>query len=160
MQYVLDSHAAGWQVTGGGTLLSEAGEPLSCDIDVEAEQAPPGGVITVLTRFLNAAGVPRGSCAALDERDRVGFGVTDGLGLYLDGRGLPAQVYEASDVNELISLLGDALTGHGKLESWWEGPAETALYLYGASAPEMRELISGVLATYPLCRGSRLVAIT
>lgn len=160
MQHVLDKTAPGWQVDGGGTLLSAAGEPLSCDIEVDGEQASPDGVISAMASFLDSVGVPRGSYAVLDDHDRVAFGVTDGLGLYLNGTDLPGEVYRTCDSNELIDLLEDALGDHGKLESWWEGPAETALYLYGPSASQMRELISGVLASYPLAQRSRLVAIT
>ena len=39
---------------------------------------------------------------AIDHGDAQFFGTTDGLALYLDGDGLPPEVYAANDVNELL----------------------------------------------------------
>ncbi len=47
----------------------------------------------------------------------------------------------------------------GVVLSWWDGSAETALYLYGPSFTDMHEAIAGVLATYPLCERVRVVQI-
>jgi hypothetical protein len=160
LQEVLDERAPGWLVDGGGTLLSKAGEPLSCDIEVEAADSPRGDVLAVAVEVMNAHGAPRGSYAIFDDGEPVALGTTDGLGLYLNGTDLPDEVYATSSANELIELLTDRLGGDGSIMSYWQGPTETALYLYGPSAQVMRERISDVLTMYPLARDSRLVAIT
>lgn len=47
-----------------------------------------------------------------------------------------------------------------ELHGWWEGPRETALYLYGSSFEEMAELVRGYVAAEPLCAQSRTVRLT
>jgi hypothetical protein len=160
LQEALHERAPGWQVDGGGTLLSKAGEPLSCDIEVEATHAPRGDVLAVAVEIMNAHGAPRGSYAIFDDGEPVALGTTDGLGLYLNGTDLPAAVYANSSADELIDLLAERLGSDGAIMSYWQGPTETALYLYGPSADVMRERISSVLAMYPLAHDCRLVTIT
>jgi hypothetical protein len=111
------------------------------------EDTSAADVVTVAVEVLNSYGAPRGSYAALDEGERFAFGSTDGLGLYLNGTDLPAEVYATSSPDELIGLLSDRLRNEGSIVSYWRDPAETALYLYGPSASRMSELISDVLAT-------------
>lgn len=88
------------------------------------------------------------------------FGRHEGIALYLNGTALPREVYASSDPNDLIGLLADSLGDQGSIASFWEGPRETAIYMYGRSAGRMTELIAGVIATQPLTQLSRLVAIT
>jgi hypothetical protein len=57
-------------------------------------------------------------------------------------------VYRTSDINELIERLADGLGDAGEMFSYWEGPTETALYFYGASAAVMRERMAAVLASH------------
>jgi hypothetical protein len=45
------------------------------------------------------------------------------------------------------------------MQSWWQGPRETALYLYGPSAAHMAELIADVLAVFPLAQRCRVVPL-
>jgi hypothetical protein len=84
------------------------------------------------------------------------FGVNEGIGIYLNGTDLPDEVYQASDINELVARLDASLGDAGELYSHWRGPTETALYYYGPSAARMRELVAGVLATHPLAQLSRV----
>jgi hypothetical protein len=44
--------------------------------------------------------------------------------------------------------------------SHWDGPRETALYLYGRSAETMLARIRSFLDTYPLCQKAWIVTIT
>ena len=68
-------------------------------------------------------------------------------------------MYANNDVNELIALLHERLGDEGSMHSYWEGPSETALYLYGTSESRMRELIADVLESHPLAARSRLVVL-
>ena len=162
LQAALLQRAPGFGVDGGGTLLSADGEPLSCDIEVDAEagDTPTADAVAAAIEVLNSHGAPRGSYAVPDDGERLAIGTTDGLGLYLNGTDLPGHFYAASNPDELISLLSGRLRSEGSVVSYWQGPTETALYLYGPSASRMRELISDVLATHPLAQRSRLVPIT
>ncbi|MBB4752565.1 hypothetical protein [Actinoplanes lobatus] len=87
------------------------------------------------------------------------FGVTEGLAVYLNGTDLPDEVYATSDINDLITALLDALGAHGRMQSYWQGPRETALYLYGPSAARMADLIADLLSQFPLAQRCRVVPL-
>jgi len=159
LQEMLDERAAGSEITGGGTLMSRDGEPEVCDIDVELEGDPAAGLALVIGT-LERLGAPKGSKARLGEADPVLFGSTEGLGLYLNGTDLPDEVYAGNDVNDLVTQLEERLGQEGTMQSYWEGPRETAVYLYGPSAARMRELIAGVLGSHPLAARCRVVTLT
>jgi hypothetical protein len=158
LQEVLNASMPGSEVSGGGTLLSAEREPLVSDIDLSVEGdalEAPGLVIAAL----EAAGAPKGSRVRLDESDPVPFGVTEGLAVYLNGTDLPREVYASSDVNDLIAALLERLGTDGDMQSYWEGPRETALYLYGASAARMDDLTANVLARFPLAQRCRVIPL-
>jgi hypothetical protein len=158
LQEVLEASMPGSQVSGGGTLLSAEREPLVSDIELDIE-GNAREALGLVTAALEAAGAPKGSRVRLNEGDPVPFGVTEGLAVYLNGTDLPDEVYAASDVNELIAALLERLGAEGHMQSYWEGPRETALYLYGASAARMDELIASVLARAPLAQSCRVVPL-
>ena len=87
------------------------------------------------------------------------FGVTEGLAVYLNGTDLPGEVYASGDVNDLIAALLERLSAEGDMQSYWEGPRETALYLYGSSAARCTSLTVGVLARFPLAQRCRVVPL-
>jgi hypothetical protein len=62
-------------------------------------------------------------------------------------------------VNVVIEELDRRLEGVGGMQSYWQGPRETALYFYGRDAQEMKRLMADFLAAYPLCAGARVVTI-
>jgi hypothetical protein len=133
LKEVLDARAPGSRVTGGGTLLSAEREPLVSDIDLDLE-GDAHQVLELVTAALEAVGAPKGSRARLDEGDPVPFGVTEGLAVYLNGTDLVGELYASGDVNDLIAVVRGRLGAEGDMQSYWEGPRETALYLYGSSA--------------------------
>lgn len=148
----------GSRVTGAGTLLSAVREPLYADIDLDVE-GDARQALALVTAALEAAGAPKGSQAQLEEGDPVPFGVTEGLAVYLNGTDLPDEVYASSDVNDLIAALLERLGAEGDMQSYWEGPRETALYLYGPSAARLDGLTASVLARYPLAQRCRVVQL-
>ncbi|HZW06163.1 MAG TPA: hypothetical protein VFF65_03490, partial [Phycisphaerales bacterium] len=89
----------------------------------------------------------------------VPFGKLEGIAVYLNGTDLGPEVYQSSDVNVVIEEINNAVKGRGAAADFWEGPRETALYLYGASADEMKSLIAPFMASYPLCRKARIERI-
>lgn len=158
----LDEHLASLgvpaSVAGGGTQLTAEGEPESCDIELEVATEELEPVIAAVTSFLESRKVPRGS-SIQDQRGRVlaTFGVSEGLALYLNGTDLPAEVYANSDVNELIEALHVAMGPAGAMLSYWEGPRDTALYLYGPDAKALRARVAPFLAERADTQLSRLV---
>lgn len=51
------------------------------------------------------------------------------------------------------------LEGVGQVNSYWEGPTETAFYMYGQDFEAMKTRIQPLVDTYPLCQRSRIVRI-
>ena len=142
------------EIMGGGTALSEDGEVEYGDLEITLHDP---AALPSLIEALEQLGAPKGS---LIQREGVAdqpFGVTEGLEFYLKGTYLPDEVYEQCDSNYVFEQIVERIEGHGEICSWWQGPTETALYLYGASFDTMHERIADLLASYPLCQGARVV---
>ena len=146
-------------VTGGGTLLGANGEIELCEVEIELEEVTPKS-LELVTALLERLGAPKGSQLVVDGGAReIPFGATEGLGVYLNGTDLPDEVYRTSDVNVVYEEFGRRLEGIGKVHSHWQGPTETALYMYGNSYEAMTQALADFLASYPLCDRARLVRI-
>jgi hypothetical protein len=158
LEEVLAVQAPGCHVTGGGTQLSADWEPLYSDFDLDVE-GDPETVLELAIATLEAAGAPKGSKALLDGGEPILFGVTEGLAIYLNGTDLPDEVYANSDGHAVVGALNESLGGEGQVQSFWDGPRETALYLYGPSAARIGELIADVLARFPEAERCRIVPL-
>jgi hypothetical protein len=79
--------------------------------------------------------------------------------VYLDGAGLPAEVYERNDITTIEDRILAALSGKGL--GGYDGnetrPGRAKLYLYGPDAESLSAGIEPVLAGYPPCRNARIV---
>ena len=150
------------EVDGGGTMQSKEGEIMF--IDVHMLLVSPDVSIPFVTEFLEGRGAPKGSMLKIFEGDvvvkEIPFGVREGFAVYLDGVNLPDEVYRECDSNHVVSEIDKCLKGHGEIEAHWQGPTETALYVYGDSNALMKPLIADFLSSYPLCRGARVVDLT
>lgn len=144
------------EITGGGTALSDDGEVEYGDIEVALHDTAG---VPKLIDLLEQLGAPKGSKVQGARDGDRGFGVTEGLGIYLDGQNLPDEVYEQCDSNHVFEQLSERIDGLGEICSWWQGPTETALYMYGQSFEAMRDAIAGFVASYPLCQNARVVQI-
>ena len=145
-------------VTGGGTQLSESGEVAHCDIEIDVTAFDERSIQAIIN-LLEGLGAPRGSKLRAGEQE-LPFGNTEGMAIYLNGTDLPDEVYKECDSNvvysELERLVADC---GGEIYSYWQGPAETALYLYGDSFKAMHDSVADFLATYPLCQKCRVEQI-
>jgi len=147
------------EVTGGGTMQLKTGEIKFCDIEVTINTAAPEWE-HVLIDTLELLGAPRGSRLIVEGTGReVPFGVAEGMAVYLNGTELPADVYRECDSNHVYSEFNRLLEGQGRVLSWWEGPTETAFYLYGRSFVSMRTRLDEFIRTYPLCARCRIEQI-
>ncbi len=93
------------------------------------------------------------------ESARIAFGVEDGLALHLNGTDLLEDVYRNCDGNHVYAECNRLIEGIGRVESYWGGPKETALYTYGINFHLMHEKLGSFLETYPLCRQARIEKI-
>jgi hypothetical protein len=145
------------EVAGGGTGLFESGEVRFCDVEINLANTSEE-TISWLIQLLELRGAPKGSTLHLGTKE-IPLGVTEGLALYLNGSDLPSEVYENSDVNFVYEELDRLTEGVGMVFSYWEGPTETALYLYGSSFQALESKIQPLISTYPLCQKCRIVQI-
>jgi hypothetical protein len=148
------------EVGGGGTMQSKEGEIEFCGIDVDLFDTEKCGPF--VCQFLMERGAPKGSVLRyeLDGRKvELPFGNVEGLAIYLNGTDLGDEVYKECDVNVVIDTISRLLGNRGAILENWQGPRETALYLYGKSADQMRGAILGFLGEYPLCQKARVERI-
>lgn len=147
------------EITGGGTLQSQNGEIEYCDIEIEVNNSGEETVKIIINR-LEQLGAPKGSKLKIEAEDReLPFGVSEGMAVYLNGTDLPDAVYKECDSNVVFSEFDRLLSGVGRVLSYWQGPAETAFYLYGSSFADMKEKIAEFVASYPLCQKCRIEQI-
>lgn len=146
-------------VIGGGTMQLKSGEIEYCDIEIEVE-GPTQRVESLVIQTLESLGAPKGSkLIVVAEGREVAFGQNEGMAIYLNGTDLPEATYRECDSNFVYSELDRLLGDEGRVFSYWEGPTETAFYLYGRSFSTMLERVSELLRTYPLCSKCRVVQI-
>jgi hypothetical protein len=153
---VLKKHRAGC-VTGGGTQLAENMEIDFCEIEIDVRE-PVTESISLIKQTLENLGAPKGSKLRLQDEE-VPFGNHEGLAVYLNGTDLPDEVYAECDSNFVYSEFNRLLGTDGKVHSHWQGPTETALYMYGPSFETMQGRLAGFLGSYPLCQRARVVQI-
>jgi hypothetical protein len=145
-------------VSGGGTQMAKTGEVECCDIEVEVGTASEE-VAAKIVRILERLGAPKGSKLTLARDHEIPFGLTEGLAVYLNGTDLPEAIYKECDSNFVYSEFDRLLEGQGQVFSYWQGPSETAFYIYGNSFATMNERLQPFLSSYPLCQRCRVVQI-
>lgn len=141
-------------VSGGGTMMGKNGEVDYAGIDIDLTNREEG--IPFLCQFLEGCGAPKGSVLEIG-KERVPFGKAEAIAVYFDGINLPPEVYRDCDINFVYAEFEKLIGPGGKIRGHWQGPTETALYLYGDSADQMRGQITDFLGSYPLCKGARVV---
>jgi len=146
------------EVTGGGTQLSEEGEIDFCEVEIQLSAADEAA-LAVVAKTLEAFGAPKGSKLILESGKELPIGRNEGLAVYLNGTDLPAEVYQSTDVNFVYQEFNRLLDSEGKIHSHWQGPTETALYMYGPSFATMQTRLAAFLSSYPLCQKARVVQI-
>jgi hypothetical protein len=147
------------EISGGGTMQLQTGEVEYCDIEIKLTHSSPETEQLIIAT-LEALGAPKGSKLQIPADERViPFGVNEGLAVYLNGAGLPAETYRKCTVEMVETEFDRLLEDRGHVFSVWRGPTETALYLYGPSFAEMTKLLEPFLGSYPLCEGCRLEQI-
>ncbi len=144
------------EVSGGGTMGGPSGEIQYCDIEISGRELG-AQVIALIVSTLDALGAPKGSKLKIEASGQeVPFGQAEGLAVYLNGTDLPDETYRDCDSNYVYAEFDRLLEGEGRVLSYWQGPRETAFYMYGRSFDRMSHLLSGFIATYPLCARCRL----
>ncbi|MBB3446502.1 hypothetical protein [Rhizobium sp. BK379] len=149
----------GMRVVGGGTLQAASGEIAKCDIEIEVDN-PTDARLTLLTEVLESMLAPAGSILQIpDQRRSINFGRQHGLAVYVNGAELPASVYEECDINHVVAEFSRLLDGAGVVASNWQGPRDTALYIYGRDFETMLSHLKPFIESYPLLERCRIERI-
>jgi len=155
LQAVLEKAGVG-RVTGGGSQLNEVGGIAYADLDVEL--ANLGDALGIVAAALEAAGAPQGSeiIDASDGSVLREFGKQQCVAIFLDGTGLPDEVYAQLDFEAVIGALGGA-AGENSYRGLWQGAQETAVFFFGADAEAMFARVEPVLRRLPIGQNARVV---
>ena len=147
------------EVSGGGSQLSEEGEIEYCDVEVRVSDSSQA-IVDLIIGTLDGLGAPKGSTLHVEADGRkIGFGRAEGLAVYLNGTDLPDEVYQKGDLNIVYAEFQRLLKGEGRVLSHWQGPKETAFYMYGDSFEAMKARLDPFLGSYPLCERCRVVRV-
>jgi len=155
LQTVLEKAGVG-RVTGGGSQLNEVGGIAYADIEVEL--ANLGDALGIVAAALEAAGAPQGS-EIVDGSDGSvlrEFGKQQCLAVFLDGTGLPDEVYAQLDFEAVVGALGEA-AGENSYRGLWQGAQETGVFFFGADAETMFARVEPVLRRLPIGQNARVV---
>lgn len=148
------------KVTGGGTMQLESGELQYCDIEIKIESDEIDSHIPVIIRKLEELGAPKGSKITIEKtKQKIEFGIKEGLAIYLDGVNLDKEVYKSSDSNFVVSEIKRLIGDKTEIVRFWENNFETALYFYSDSFISMNNSIKDFVKEYPLCKGARIEQI-
>ena len=149
------------EVAGGGTMQMQNGEVEYCNIEIELNDIDSiEEKAKAIIEKLEGLGAPKGSKLRIEATEQViGFGIKEGLGIYLDGVNLEEEVYKNCDSNVVLSEVKKLTKDDSEIVRFWEGETETGLYFYSSSFDDMKESIQSFVNDYPLCRGARIEKI-
>lgn len=153
------------EIVGGGTQISDNGEPLECDIEIggtENHQLTSDDV-TIVRDFFSSTFAPNGSKLQIlhegqEKAETIDIGNLEGLSLIMNGTELPDEVYEQNDINHVVEKCEELMAGIGEFHSYCE-TQDTMLYFYGESFEKMKQAILPFTADYPLCQKSKIEQI-
>lgn len=148
-------------VVGGNSVFFKEGGIASCEVNIDCYEDK----INRLLELLHYIPMAKGSkLTVLNGEGKVDreypLGELEGMGLYLNGVDLPAEVYKNCDINFVVDEVFRLLETPPILYSYWQGSTETALYFYSASFTSMFSKIKTLISTYPLCQKSRVTQIS
>lgn len=147
------------EINGGGTMQAVNGEIEYCDIEIELKALSEENLARV-AETLEQLGAPKGSRLIVESSGRqIPIGIQEGIAVYLNGTDLPDQVYAECDSNVVYSEFDRLLESVGRVHSYWQGPTETAFYMYGHSFEQMKARLHDFMASYPLCQRARIEQI-
>lgn len=157
----LNDHNYG-EVAGWGTLVHENSEIMYCNVElkIKAQYLRDWVFITHLLKILQNISTPKGSKVIIESTEEViEFGTKEGIAIYLDGINLSSEVYRNCDSNFVMKELERLIHQEGDIHRYWQGPKETAFYLYGESYESMKNSLMEFINSYPLCKWARFERI-
>jgi hypothetical protein len=156
---ILEKNQMG-KVTGGGSALGDDFKVVHADLEIALVNL--GTALQFTRDCLEKIGVPVGSELIYEvdgEVKSIPFGNRETISIYLDGVGLPDEVYENADFDQITSEISEAVKspGAGEFRGFSQGETETGLYIYAPSADATYATLQGVIAKHPLFQNARVV---
>ena len=145
------------EVKGGGIWLARNREIKFRGIGLDLSNLEKA--IPFVSEFLTRCGAPKGSKLQFEvegERKEIPFGILEGLAIYIT---LLNNQHWDTLIHNIYSEINRQLGDRGKIRGYWRGPTEIALYVYGYSVDEMKNLIGPFLSEHPSCAKSRFETI-
>lgn len=158
LQSILKKEKIG-QVVGGGSTFFKDGGIANCDINIDCYEGQVENLVELLRHIPFAKGTKLIVYKDGKPDLQYSLGHMEGIGIYLNGVDLPAEVYKNCNIDYVVEQIFKLLETPPILYSYWQGDTETALYFYSVSFTTMRTKISNFLATYPLCSRCRVTQI-
>lgn len=154
------------ELTQAKVLKNEIDEATGCEFYFRADNLDDSHINFIIQMFTSTL-APKGSKISILENftndcKQAFFGSQEGLALYLNGTDLPNEVYKKHSALTVFEECDRMLQAQkaGNVCSIWQGPTETALYMYGNNFAVMQQSIEPFIASYPLCQKSRTEVIT
>jgi len=145
------------EITGGGSQLDENFMIESVDIDMSLLNLDEA--LSLVKSTLVKLGAPIGSTVSY-ERDgesiREPIGDNECLGIYLDGVGLPDEVYAELDFDQFYEKLGSDLKAVGELRNIRQADEETGLFVFGPSADAIFAALQAIPDKAPILQNARI----
>lgn len=153
------------ELTQADVVSNDLGEPTGCEFHFTVDNLDDQHINFIIQIFTSTL-APKGSKISIFENStndckQAFFGNQEGLAVYLNGTDLPNEVYKTHSAlavfKECDRILQAQNAGH--VCSFWQGPTETALYMYGDNFTVLQESIEPFMTSYPLCQKSRIETI-
>lgn len=159
LQKTLSEKGVG-RVTGGGSQMNAEFKIVAADIELELADLDTS--LALVQQELEGLGVPHGSelMFSVDGTAKsLAIGNLETVELYLDGVGLPEQVYADLDFEAFYGRIVDALKGEGAGDprAVWSGQTETGIFIYGNDAAVIERILQSIFPTEPILENSRMV---
>ncbi|MBK7840839.1 MAG: hypothetical protein IPJ49_24820 [Candidatus Obscuribacter sp.] len=145
------------EVTGGGTQLDENNQIVCADIEMYLLNLDEA--LSFARETLLKLGVPYGSHITFERDGEIvsePIGDAECLGIYLDGVGLPDEVYAQLDFDEFFASLASELKLVGELRGIQQSDEETGLFVFGPSADEIYATLQSMPVKASILQNARI----
>ncbi len=132
------------EVTGGGTLLNNNGQPAYCELELvlkdESEE-----VVNEVKKKIDTI-VPKGSTLYFENDQEIPVGNLEGVAINLNFAKAPEELLDNTDFQEMWENIEEAVGTHGVSHDDREGKDVFTLYYYGLDAEKIIHIVNETLS--------------
>ena len=123
------------EVTGGGTLLQENGQPEYSELEISIKNLSVD-ILNKLTEKVNSI-VPKGSVLFLEDDTEIQVGTLEGVAVSLNHSQAPESLLDEMNFQAMWEDFDNAIGEDGELHDDHDGQDAFTLYYYGISAQKI-----------------------